>query len=211
MTITYPLTFPADDVGLSAFKLELRTAVARTESPFSYAEKVVKYSGEIWQIEASIPACGRATAEIYNAFLFALKGKYGTFLIGDPNATSPRGSVAGTPLVKGAHTLGDNTILLDGFTPSATGVLLKGDYIQFGTGSNARLYKSLGDYNADGSGEITVDIVPNLRVALTDNQAVITSNTVGLFRLASNVSAIDISRGSLYNSTFRAMEALNGS
>ena len=210
MTITSPLTFPIDDVGLTNFKITPRNAVARTESPFSFADQVTAFSGEMWQISGTIPSCNRAIAEIYNSFLVALRGSYGTFLIGDPAARSPQGSIAGTPVVDGAGQSG-HTLALRGFTSSATDVLKAGDYIQIGTGLSSRLYKVLVDVDADSSGDAVVDIWPRLRTSPADGTSIITTNTVGLFRMSSNTTPIEIRYPALYSGSFSAQEALNGS
>lgn len=60
------------------------------------------------------------------------------------------------------------------------------DYIQLGTGANSRIYRVLNNINTDASGNATLDIWPRLRRSPTDGDAVIVSNTKGVFRLATN-------------------------
>lgn len=208
MPITYPISFPSN-LGISSFKYGVRHAVGSLESPFSFTEQVVKFSGEKWEIQVTLPNMFRADAAAFNAFLLKLRGKYGTFLIGDPNGKTPRGSWGGTPLVKGAGQTG-NELLIDGLPLSTNGVAKAGDWIQLGTGGNARLYMVLDDANSNGSGEATLLLSPSLRSSPADDQAVIYQDAVGCFRLAENYTPIDINSNSIYNITFRAGEALNG-
>lgn len=208
MAITYPISFPSN-LGVSSFKYGMRHAVGSLESPFSFTEQVIKFSGQKWEIQVTLPNMFRSDAEAFNTFLLKLGGKYGTFLIGDPNGKTPLGSWGGTPLVKGAGQTG-NELLIDGLPTSTNGVAKAGDWIQLGTAGNARLYKVLEDANSNGSGEVTLLLSPNLRVSPADNQAVIYQNAVGCFRLAENYNPIDINNNSVYNITFRATEALNG-
>jgi hypothetical protein len=76
---------------------------------------------------------------------------------------------------------------MTGFT--GTGALLPGDYVQIGY----RLYMIL---EQQDSGTASVGIWPSLREALAGGETVITQNTVGLFRLASNKRgwSVDVTR-----------------
>jgi hypothetical protein len=204
MTVTFPIDFPSN-IGIGSFKMGLRTAVGRLESPFSFAEQVIRYSGEIWEIEVGLPNMLREDAEYFNAFLLKLRGRWGTFLIGDPNAATPRGAWAGTPLVKGASQTGA-TLLIDGLTPSTT--IKAGDNFQLGSGSTSRLHKVLNDTTANGSGEATLDIAPNIRTSPADNAALTIANPRGLFRLNDSIQPFSINSNSIYNISFKATESL---
>jgi hypothetical protein len=62
------------------------------------------------------------------------------------------------------------------------------DYIQLGSGSSARLYMVLSDADTNGSGQVTLDIWPNLRSAPSNNDPITVVNPEGVFRLANNPS-----------------------
>jgi intracellular sulfur oxidation DsrE/DsrF family protein len=55
---------------------------------------------------------------------------------------------------------------------------------------------------------MTLDIWPRLRESPADNAVVVTSNTVGLFRLASNDSEWNVNEATVYGITFAAVEAI---
>lgn len=184
MSISYPLTLP--DADLDSIEIAPETAAAISRSPFSFVEQIHVWSGMRWTARVRIGDRTRAEVEDWLAFLLALNGAEGSFLMGDPLATAPRGSVAGTPVVDGASQTG-RTLATRGWTASATGVLLAGDYIQLGNlGTNRRLYKVLQDVDADGAGDANVEIWPRLRSSPVDGQSVLTSNTVGIWRLAAD-------------------------
>lgn len=206
MPVTYPLDFPSN-LGISSFRIGFRTATSRTESPFSFSEQVVRFSGELWEIEVGLPRMFREDAEYFNAFLLKLRGKYGTFLIGNPNAYNPRGSWVGTPVVDGGGQSGD-TLNIRGLTPSQTNIARAGDYIQLGTGSNTRLHQVLNDTNSDGAGKASLLIAPNLRSSPSDGASLITTGARGRFRLSDNLQGISIDTESTYQISFRATEAL---
>jgi len=206
MAITYPLTLPSH-TGISNITLRAVNTVGLTQSPFTYVQQAVAHSGQRWEVDVTLPAMARADAEQWVAFLVSLRGQLGTFTLGDPVGATPRGSAGGTPLVNGASQTG-GTLNIDGCTASQTGWLKAGDYIQLGTAGTATLHKVLADADSDGSGEVSLDIWPYIRTAPADNASVITSNTVGRFRLASNQQNWNINEASIYGMTFGGIEAI---
>ena len=206
MSISYPLSLPTNKK-LAQIRLTANDIVGVSQSPFTAAQQVYKYTGQFWEAEVSLPAMKRADAEYWISFLLKLNGAYGTFLLGDPNGATARGVATGTPLVKGGSQTG-NELLTDGWTPSTTGILKAGDYIQLGTASSAKLHKVLDDVNSNASGEATLLLWPDLRAAPSDNASIVVSNTVGVFRLTSNAQAFNIDEATFYGITFAAREAL---
>ena len=206
MAILYPLSLPTH-TGIRSIELRAVNAVAYSRSPFTFAGQAHAYAGQMWQAEISLPAMTRADADQWIAWLIALRGQYGTFLLNDPSSTTPRGSAGGAPLVNGAAQTG-NLINIDGCTANQTGWLKAGDYIQFGSGSSSSLHKVLEDVNSDGSGQVTVEVWPSVRTAPADNSAVTTSSAKGLFRLSSNEQSWSVNEASIYGITFAAMEAV---
>lgn len=205
MTITYPLSFPATP-GIRSSVFRARTAVARSESPFTFTQQIQRHQGQRWEGRVTLPPMTRATAAPWQAVLLALDGGYGTVLFGDPDAKSTLGAGGGTPLVKGASQTG-LTLATDGW-PNSTAVLKAGDYFQLGTGSSARLHMVVKDATSDGSGEVTLDIWPRLRVSPDDDAALTLASPKGVFRLAGPVSEWSAGPDGLLNIGFDLVEAL---
>lgn len=205
MAINYPVTFP--DVGIRAMNIRARTVVGISSSPFTGQQQVYKHQGEWWEAEVTLPPMKRATAEQVTAFLIKMKGRYGTFLLGDPANTSPRGVGTGTPLVYGADQTG-SSLITDGWTVSTTGILKAGDWIQLGSGSTTTLHKVLDDANSDASGIATLEIFPSLRSSPADNAQITKSSPKGIWRLSSNEMSWNIDEASVYGITFACVEAL---
>ena len=208
MAISYPLSLPTS-IGIAQIELRAINAVAVSRSPFTFSTQVHAYSGQSWQADVTLPNIRRDLAEDWVAWLISLKGQFGTFYLGDPNAVTPRGSARDTDtiLVNGATSSG-NTLAIDSAPASRTGYLKAGDYMQVGTGTSRQLFKVLADANTNGSGQATVDIWPDVRTSIANNAAVTVENTKGIFRLASNEQAFSINEASIYGITFGAMEAL---
>lgn len=194
MAITYPLDIPTT-IGFESIEIRAANAITTSQSPFTYKQQVVAHQGEQWEASISIPRSARNLAEPWAAFLVALKGPVGTFLLGDPASVEPRGTVSSCIISGDA---GDDSAVV-----SMTGTLLAGDYIQLGTGSSAKLHKVLVDQDGDGA----LELWPSLRSSYT-NQTVITSSAKGLFRLKQNMSSWGITSPAFYDISFEAVEVI---
>jgi hypothetical protein len=209
MAETYPLSFPTQ-TGVARVEITATDVVSINQSPFTLSQQVVRHAGARWSAMIAIPPVKREDSEYWNAFLLRLRGQFGTFLLGDPNAATPRGSAAsaaGTPVVNGASQTGNN-LNIDGLPASVTGYLLAGDYIQLGSASSARLYKVLENVSTNASGEATLNLWPDLRSSPADGATVVVSNAKGLFRLESNDATWSINNAGFYSISFSAVEAL---
>jgi hypothetical protein len=197
MAISYPLDTPTT-VGFESIQLRAFNAVATSQSPFTYKQQVIAHTGQKWEASVSIPSVLRDLAEPWAAFLTALKGQRGTFLLGDPLGATPRGTVSGTVTLTG--NAGDETVDV-----VMTGSLLAGDYIQLGGDSSAKLHKVLVDQTGSG----TLEIWPALRTNYTSANVTYT-NAKGVFRLNQNVSSWQITNANSYGISFEAVEAITG-
>ena len=196
MAISYPLDTPTT-IGFESIELRAVNATITSQSPFSYKQQVISHTGQRWEASVSIPSVLRDLAEPWAAFLTALKGQTGTFLLGDPLSATPRGTVSSCTLT---GTAGDESVNV-----TMTGSLLAGDYIQLGSGTTARLHKVLVDQTGSG----TLEIWPALRSTYS-GATVTTTNAKGVFRLNQNMSSWQISNANSYGIAFEAVEAITG-
>jgi hypothetical protein len=208
MAITYPLALPTG--GVARINLVARNTIGVSSSPFTYAQQVYKHQGQRWEADITLPPMKRADAEVWISFFMKLYGPYGTFLLGDPNGATARGTASsspGTPVVNGASQTG-NELAIDGLPTSETGYLKAGDYVQIGTGTSAQLYKVLDDVDTNSSGEATLQIWPDLRSSPSDGAAVVVASAKGHFRLSTSTTDWQINSAGFYSMTFGAIEAL---
>ncbi|WP_085908276.1 hypothetical protein [Kiloniella majae] len=186
--VTYPSTLPTTP-GIRNFNMKPLTAVGMNVSPFTYSQEVQVSQGQQWSAEFDLPPMLRSHAADWQGFMLGLNGSEGTFLMGDPDATEPLGTPTGTPVLDGNHDIGAREISIKGFTPNSTGNLLRGDVFQIGSGLSARLHRVVEGVDADGDGKATVGIWPLIRTGRADNDPIITSGAIGLWRLAPNTMA----------------------
>jgi len=194
LAISYPLSTPTT-IGFESIELRAVNAVATSQSPFTYKQQVISHTGQRWEASVNIPSVRRDLAAEWKAFLTALKGQTGTFLLGDPDYSNPRGDVSSCTL---SGSSGDETA-----TVVMTGTLKAGDYIQLGSGSTAKLHQVLIDQTDNGN----LEIWPSLRKDYT-SEIVTFSNPRGVFRLSSNMTSWNINSSSAYGISFEAVEDL---
>ena len=192
MAVSYPISTPTD-IGIAEIQLTATNAIAVSRSPFTFATQVHAYSGEMWSASVTIPPVRKDLAEPWVAFLLSLRGQYGTFLLGDPNMTSPQGTATSATIT---GSLGDRSV-----TVAMTGTLKAGDYLQLGSSGSARLHKVVQDRSGSG----TMEIWPALRANYSSTSATLT-NAKGVFRLAENATQWGINNNSAYGIQFEAME-----
>ena len=204
---TYPLTPPTSPAyTTSRWALQRRTAMS--QSPFTGNQQVAEFSSALWTVDLNLPPMRRATVANWQAFLLQLHGKRGTFLLGDPDAKTPRGAVNATVTVASAGAIGDFTLALNTASQaSTTGIVKTGDYIQLGAGSAAKLYMICADANSDSSGNFSVTIEPSLKAAAGSGATATFTNTVGVFRLVDDNVAWDANQVSTYGVSLSRMEA----
>lgn len=192
MTISYPVSIPTS-IGMNQISLYAENVDALSQSPFTFSSQVIKHPGERWRASVVVAPCKKDKAEPWVAFLLSLSGRVGTFYMGDPNMTSPQGTVTSLTVT--------GTAFSGSVTATMTGTLKAGDYIQIGTGADSTLHKVLVDKTNSG----TLEIWPRLRKNRS-SVAAVTQNTKGVFRLANSVSSWQISSVSTYGISFECVE-----
>ena len=204
-TPSYPLTFPTVS-GITTQRFALTRTVSVSASPFTGQEQVFQHEGEFWTTQITFPPMLKDKAAVVLAFLLQLRGRRGTFKIGDQDRKTIQGVATGTIRVNGASQTG-NQVALDGFANSTSNVFKAGDYIQIGS----YLYMVTEDVSSNSSGEADVKIEPALRQGIetiADDATVVYSNTTTIMRLDSNETGWSTDQVSKYGITLSASESL---
>lgn len=169
-------------------------------SPLSGAVQTVEMPGARWKASFLMENLTEADSALLQAFFVKLRGRAGRFYLHNFARPAPRGTVAGTPLVKGAAQTG-TTLIIDGCTVGST--LLAGDFI----GVNDELKMVVADATANGSGEMTLTIEPPLRSSPADNAAITISRPTAVFRLANDETKWSTSPGLVSSFPIDCVEA----
>lgn len=172
MAITYPLALPVSAY-IASFEVTMVDATAYQESPFTFDGDVHDWGGSRWSGTISLPNMEDRDAADWEGWLASLRGMYGTFLAGDSSRAAPFGTASSATITGSA---GASSVSV-----TMTGTLLRGDYIQLGTGADSTLHM----VTKDQSGSGTLEIWPALRKARTSVSATL-ADAKGLFRLATN-------------------------
>jgi len=204
---SYPLTMPTSPSNFVTSEWRIIRTVAVSQSPFTYAQQVAKYTGSVWQTTVTLPPMKRADAGAWQSFLMQLNGRFGTFLLGDPDGKTIQGSASTVISVNGDHSIGAFDVVVDGCTASST-EFKKGDYVQFGSGASSKLHMIVADITSDSSGNATLQIEPPLKTALSDDDVVTYSNTKAVMRMDANDLGWNANNVSLYGISFSCTESL---
>lgn len=211
MSITYPLTLPSTSKWKTTnWDSEDRTA--EVASPFTGHGQAIVWPYQRWTPTLTLVAMKRADAQDWAAWLRSLRGRSGTFLLGDPMRPRPLGLAAtfpGAPLVKGAGQTG-GSLLIDGAPASIEGWLKRGDLVQLGTGASSRLHEISEIVNTSGTGEAALELWPDLRESPADNSAIVLVNPRGVFNRTSDVVRVPTDQAGIYSLAFDCIDTLRG-
>ena len=198
------LTLPSSpNFKTARFGLVANTRTFR--APVTKTVQTLELAGALWSAQFNLPIMNGVGAEAadWATFLAELMGESGRFNGYDPRRQTPRGSIPGTPLVKGAGQTG-KSLTTDGWTATQTGVLLRGDYFSVGTE-----YKKVTDVTvkSNGSGNATINFVPPLRAAPSDNAALTVTGALVTMKLTNDIQGMWDEDIIMHGFSFSAEEA----
>ena len=185
------------------FKGETPTLVNQT---LSGRKQVRQIGAQYFSFTVQMPPMQQEKAQEVFAFLQKQKGSFEDFTIQAPLNNLGAGRSETDILVAGAHTAGDASIAIDGFSANQTGSLKAGDIIKFA--NHSKIYMVQSDIDSDSGGALTVLISPNLVAALADNEAVTVNKPSYTVYLASNEIMYVTDASNLYSISFDVREAI---
>lgn len=188
---------------ITRLERRLVTATAVATSPFTGTEQVQDWGGEWWEYVIEFAQRPGRDGRRLSAFFAALGGMRGCFLFRDPSVLQA-GSF-GAPTVAGGFQTG-NTLMTEGWVPSLP-ALQTGDLISLGSDAATRLHQLTADVLPDYAGRATLELVPRLRSAPADGEAIEIAAPAVLLRLTAPVPSL-ISRADMFRFSLTAREAL---
>ncbi len=178
----------------------LRANTQSFQSPLAGSVQTVELPGARWAVSFMLENLDETDAALLQAFFAKLRGRAGRFYLHNLARPQPRGTLTGTPLVKGAAQTG-TALVIDGCTVGAT--LLVGDFV----GVNGELKMVVADVTADGAGEMSLAIEPPLRSSPADNAAVTLVQPTATFMLSDDESKWSTTPGKYSTFALDAIEA----
>jgi hypothetical protein len=199
MSGTFPTSPVPADIKVSSFS---PTLVSQTQS---LKRQVRRRGGQRWAFEVTFPPMTRSEFAPVYAFCIAQRGQYETFTFVPPVVSIPQGTATGTPLVNGAQSAGDNTIVTDGWSNSIT-ALKAGDFLKF-SGHN-KVYMVTADATSDGSGNATLTIEPPLLASVADDEALTVSNVPFTVALTTDTQEYAAGPPNIYEFSLQLIEVI---
>ena len=169
-------------------------------------KQVRQIGSQYFSFTVQMPPLQREKAQEVFAFLQKQKGSFEDFTIVAPLDNLGAGKAETDIQVVGAHTSGDASIVLDGFTASQTGALKAGDIIKFA--NHSKVYMVQSDIDSDGTGALTVLISPNLVASLADNEAVTVNKPSFTVYLENNEIMYSTDASGFYSISFDVREVI---
>jgi 3-dehydroquinate synthase class II len=169
-------------------------------------KQVRQIGAQYFSFTVAMPPLQQEKAQEIFAFLQKQKGSFEDFTIVAPLDNLGAGKSETDIQVVGAHTSGDASIALDGFTANQTGALKAGDLIKFA--NHSKVYMVQSDIDSNGSGALTVLISPNLVTALTDNVAVTVNKPSFTVYLENNEIVYSTDANGFYSISFDVREVI---
>lgn len=213
MPVSYPAQVPTS--GITSLSWTNATASLISRSPFTFQGQSQNYPGAIRYATISVDGLNREGAEDWVGFLDSLHGTKGTFLFGDPMAKVPMGAARNShsPTIRTTNASSDKDIITinSNITATTPGWLRRGDWIQIGTGLNARLYKILNSnpVGINSSGNTgNINLWPTFRRDPVVGEAIYVENPKGLFRRSSGVFNYSEENGCKYSLSFDCEEVI---
>ena len=202
----YPLDLPTTP-GIRRVTWQIKRATPVSESPFTGAQQALEFDYALWTASVELPPMKREDAAAWQAFFMQIRGRRGTFLLGDPDAKESRGAVTGDGTMAEDASVGDLVIKIGIASGNVAGAIKTGDYIQINEGARARLHMAMSDADTDTSGVAEVNIEPALKEDVSVADTVILQGAKGVFRLDEATQGWDADLNSLYGFSFSCKEA----
>lgn len=119
------------------------------------------------------------------------RGRKSVFDVILPKYSKPKGVASGTPSVRTAASAGATTVQLAGFSGPVVGQLLDGDFIRFA--NHSKVYQISADVNSNVSGQLTIEIFPQLTADVPLNTLVIVRDVPFSVRQVRDIQEFEIS------------------
>jgi hypothetical protein len=178
----WPLVAMPSTPGPRQVEWNATDVVAAVTNPFTGKQQTQNWQAGWLEATVTLPPMKRVLAAAWIAFLLQAQGQNAVFYFaGDSLNNAPQGTAEGDGQINGIFQQ-PYLLTTNNWTPSQSGLLLPGDWLQV----NWRMYMNLNLAASDGAGNASLAIWPQMREQPASGTGIVTTNAQGLFRLASN-------------------------
>lgn len=190
--MTYPTTpeFSAVNVKSTSANISSTTRSGRMQVRSIGAQK--------WSFSAKYNNMTREEFAPVYAYIMTLQGQLNSFDITPPVISDTSGTATGTVRANGAHSVGDNTIAIDGLT----GTIKAGDFVKFA--GHSKVYMVTAE--RDGVGTLTIQ--PALLSSVGNDEQVIYNDVPFKMRLENDVQEFGLSGFDRYDFEIDMIEVI---
>lgn len=173
-------TFAFPSITSNNMTIRLVNNISRYPAPNTGAVQTKKRGAGYMMIDMAFTNLKTSERAELIGFLAKLRGGQHRFTL-PIHCEANRGAFGGSPLVNGGSQKG-GSVNVDGCDNNVTNWIRIGDIFQLGN----ELKICTDDANSDSSGNVSISFAPDIRTSPADNSAVVTSNAVGIFMLATD-------------------------
>lgn len=193
-------TYAFPNITPSSHTWGLESTTGAFVSPYNGSAQTFDRGGERWRVTLGFSGLNNDLRAEMQAFLSRLNGQQHRFTLQN-HANPARGAFGGAPLVSGGAQTG-TSLDIDGANNSVTNWIRAGDFFSV----NGALKQCVADANSNGSGQVTIELIPRIQTSPSDNDPIVTSAATGTFMLAENSVGWTNLPGGFSELTFSAVE-----
>lgn len=145
-----------------------------------------------WRASISSPGPGVSPeqAALWKTMLMQLRGGINHLALYDPVQVAPRGTMRGTITLSSTAAAGATSINITGGAGQSGRTILRGDWLQIGTGLGSHYCMAASDGTANGSGVITgLAIEPPTRQSISSGTSVVWDKPVAHYRMTNSTNS----------------------
>lgn len=175
-----------------SFELTQQRFDTRETSEVTGATKSRLLAPPRWRLSIGSPSPGVSPeqAALWKTMLMQLRGGINHLAAYDPVQVAPRGTMRGTLTMSATASAGATAISFTGGAGQAGRTILRGDWLQLGTGLGSHYCMAAADATANGSGVITgLAIEPPVRQTIASGTSVTWDKPVAHYRMTNSTNS----------------------
>lgn len=157
----------------------------------SLIQSIRSIPGHRWEFTLQSVRLNEADSRKCFSWQVRQSGRKNVFDVVLPKYSKPKGVASGSPKVRTAAAAGSTQVQLKGFAGLVVGQLLDGDFIRFS--NHSKVYMVAADVSSNVSGQLTIEIFPQLTKAVPLDTALIVRDVPFSMRQVRDIQEFELS------------------